>query len=76
MINMGFMYFDMTDIEKYQKEYYEETKIKYCHTKAYQESQKKTDRYSMCRGFNSVPSHHFVSNKALIGLFLFRALAC
>lgn len=38
--------FDMTDIEKHQKEYYEETKINYGHTKAYQESQKKTAHYT------------------------------
>ncbi|WP_026688829.1 MerR family transcriptional regulator [Alteribacter aurantiacus] len=37
--------FDMSQIEKHQKQYEEETKEKYGHTDAYKESKKRTDSY-------------------------------
>jgi DNA-binding transcriptional MerR regulator len=41
-----FRAFDMSEIEKHQQRYAEETKQKYGHTEAYKESQKKTAAYS------------------------------
>lgn len=38
--------FDMTDIEKHQKKYVEETRQKYAHTDAYKQSQNKTSKYT------------------------------
>ncbi|EYE87520.1 MerR family transcriptional regulator [Fervidicella metallireducens AeB] len=38
--------FDMSEIEKYQKKYAEETKQKYGHTNAYKESMEKTSKYT------------------------------
>ncbi|MCX7921901.1 MAG: MerR family transcriptional regulator [Clostridia bacterium] len=41
-----FKAFDMSEIEKHQEKYAEETKQKYGHTDAYKESQKKTSKYT------------------------------
>lgn len=41
-----FQAFDMSEIEKHQQQYAEETKQKYGHTEAYKESEKKTAAYS------------------------------
>lgn len=38
--------FDMSEIEKHQRQYAEETRQKYGHTEAYKESQKKTSAYT------------------------------